>query len=426
MGGVADPGQHPDAVHGRLLVRLPLEGARVVDGVDVVLLVLVVHEGQPVRLARPRQDGRERGDALDAGVEVGELVDLSLAQVVQEDVAHAAAVGDEGDGPAVGRPLRAHVLALVHVVEDLYRPRRQIEQRDAEIAEGEGLEVGLRPAVGGERDGLPVRRPDGVEVPVLVGRQPPQVGAVPVDRVQVADPAVVAGEDQLLAVRAPGGRGDSAQLEPDTAHLLVPGDVHDDDLVARPSLGREREELAVGRPVGLRVDEPVGLVAAADAGLEDPPLHRAGCAVRQVQIDEVEVPLAEVGHLRAVRREGGGQVQRPLRPLLGQELVRHGLRLGPRADLGEVPLLHRVPPLVGELLQAQADRPAEGGLDPARQRGLEDGAHRLVAPALADVRPERVAEAVGEVLVRIGRHLHRCSAACPRATRRGATSPSRR
>ena len=176
-----DPGQHPDAVHGRLLVRLPLEGARVVDGVDVVLLILVVHEGQPVRLARPRQDGRERGDALDAGVEVGELVDLALAQVVQEDVAHAAAVGDERDGPAVRCPLRAHVLALLHVVEDLYRPRRQIEQRDAEIAEGEGLEVGVRPAVRGERDGLPVRRPDRVEVPVLVGRQPPQVGAVAVD-----------------------------------------------------------------------------------------------------------------------------------------------------------------------------------------------------------------------------------------------------
>ena len=70
------------------------------------------------------------------------------------------------------------------------------------------------PAIGGERDGLAVGRPDGVEVAVLVLGQPPEPAAVAVHHEQVAEAAVVAGEHQLLAVRAPGRRGDAAQLEP--------------------------------------------------------------------------------------------------------------------------------------------------------------------------------------------------------------------
>ena len=119
-----------------------------------------------------------------------------------------------------------------------------------------------------------------------------------------------------------------------------------------PRLAANARILPVGRPVGLRVDEPVGLVVAADAGLEDPALHLAGLAVGQVQVDEVEVLLAEVRHLRPVGREGRRQVQRALGALLGQQLVGHRPRLGPRADLGQILLLHRVAPLVGELLQA--------------------------------------------------------------------------
>ena len=79
----------------------------------------------------------------------------------------------------------------------------------------------------------------------------------------------------------------------------------------RPALGREGQILAVGRPVGLRVDEPIGLVVAADAGLEDPALDLAGDAVGQVQVDEVEVLLAEVGHLRAVGESAGARCRVP-------------------------------------------------------------------------------------------------------------------
>ena len=65
----------------------------------------------------------------------------------------------------------------------------------------------------------------------LVSRR--RFAAVAVDDEQVAQAAVVAGEDQLLAVRAPGRRGDAAQLELDPPDLLVARDVHDDDVVPR-------------------------------------------------------------------------------------------------------------------------------------------------------------------------------------------------
>ena len=41
-----------------------------------------------------------------------------------------------------------------------------------------------------------------------------------------------------------------------------------------------------------------------------------------------------------------------LGPLLGQQRVGHRARLGPGPDLGQILLLHRVAPLIGELVQA--------------------------------------------------------------------------
>ena len=314
-------GQDPDAVLGLILVRLPLEAAGVVDAVDVVLAGLEVDEREPVRLRSPGEHRREGRDALGAGVEVGELVELVAVEIVQEDVAHPVAVGHERQGLAVGAPLRAHVLAVIHAVEHPHRAGGQVEQRDAEVARGERAEVGLGAAIGREGDAAAVGRPDRVEVGVLVLRELPQPAPVAIDDVEIAEAALVPGEDELLAVGAPGGSGDAAQLELDALHFLVAVHVHDEDVVPGTSLRREGEILPVRRPVRLRVDEPVRLVVAADAGLEDPPVDLAGDAVGEVQVHRVEILLAEVRDPRPVRREGGGEVQRPVRPLLGQQLV---------------------------------------------------------------------------------------------------------
>src|SRR5215210_7196884 len=98
-------------------------------------------------------------------------------------------------------------------------------------------------------------------------------------------------------------------------------------------------------------------------------------------------------------------MQRAVGALLGQQLGSHRACLGPGPDLREVLLEYRVAPLVGELLEREADGAPEGALDSAGKRALQDGADGLVAPALADVGPERVPEAIGEILVRIERHL---------------------
>src|SRR4051812_19438198 len=158
-----------------------------------------------------------------------------------------------------------------------------------------------------------------MKIGVLVLGQPAETAPVPVDREQVAQSAIISGEDELLAIRAPRWGGDTAQLRLNPLDLLVPLYIDNDDVVPRPTLSCKREVLAVGRPVGLGVDEPVGLVIAADPGLEDPALHLAGDAIGQIKINEIEVLLAEVGDLGTVGREGGCEVERPLGALLGQQ-----------------------------------------------------------------------------------------------------------
>src|SRR5207245_11045867 len=77
------------------------------------------------------------------------------------------------------------------------------------------------------------------------------------------------------------------------------------------------------------------------------------------------------------------------------------------AQLGEVGRLDGVPPLVRELFEREPEGALERLLHAARRRGLEDLADHLVAPLLADVRPQGVAEAVREDPRIVGRLLDR-------------------
>ena len=86
----------------------------------------------------------------------------------------------------------------------------------------------------------------------------------------------------------------------------------------------------------------------------------------------------------------------PARALLRQDAL--GDAPGPIVvdELGEERRLDRVAPVVGELLERPSQGAPEGAVDPARDRSLEDLADDLVAPALADVGEQGVAEVVGE------------------------------
>ena len=162
-GGVTARARMPTLSWTGSWIGLPLERPRVGEGVDVVLAGLVVHEGEPVGPAGPGEHRRQRGDALHAGVEVGELED------VVRRPGRTGRCCSRRSGPtrtrSTGRrgPLRAHVLALVHVVEHPTDAGGQVVERDPPVADRERPEVGLGPAIGGERDGLARRatRPDG-------------------------------------------------------------------------------------------------------------------------------------------------------------------------------------------------------------------------------------------------------------------------
>jgi len=65
-------------------------------------------------------------------------------------------------------------------------------------------------------------------------------------------------------------------------------------------------------------------------------------------------------------------------------------------ELGQVCGLHRVPPFTRQIVEREAKRPLERILDSARGGGLEDLPDDFVAPLLADVRPDRVPEVIGE------------------------------
>src|SRR5256885_6529719 len=91
--------------------------------------------------------------------------------------------------------------------------------------------------------------------------------------------------DALPIFGTPGRGGDSAQLELDPLHLFVPVDVDNSDVVLGTALGREGEVLPIGRPVGLRIDEAIRLVVAADPGFEEPALHLARNTIGQVEVD---------------------------------------------------------------------------------------------------------------------------------------------
>src|SRR4051812_6198394 len=140
-----------------------------------------------------------------------------------------------------------------------------------------------------------------MQIGVLVLGQPSQVLTVTSYHEEIAETTIIASEDQLLTIWTPRRRGHSAELQLDPLDLFIAVDIDDDDIVPWSPFGREGQVLPVRGPVRLRVDEAVRLVVAAHPRLEDTALHLSGDAVCQVQVDEVEVLLAEVRDPRPVR-----------------------------------------------------------------------------------------------------------------------------
>jgi hypothetical protein len=186
--------------------RLALQRPWIVHPVhaECEVLALVVRERQAVRVGGPGDGGRQLRDAGDRREHVGELVVRRLVEVVQEDVGDPGPVGHVGEGPPVRRPLRVDVASFL-AGQHLDGARGQVVERHAQGGEFQPGEVGFRAAIGDERDGPAVGRPGRLEVGVRVAREPLEVGPVGVHHEQVAEPAVITREHDA-GRRRPGRR----------------------------------------------------------------------------------------------------------------------------------------------------------------------------------------------------------------------------
>ena len=163
--------------------------------------------------------------------------------------------------------------------------RRQLQRRELER-----LEIGLRAAVGRERDRLAVGRPRRLDVGVAVVRQLADRLGLEVEQVQIADAAGLTGERERRAVRRPRHvthRADARQLDAplDVRRLRV----EDRDLVRALGVHDERELAAVRRPVAGRVDEADRVevrIARRTAELLD---DLAGRGVADEQVDAEQI-----------------------------------------------------------------------------------------------------------------------------------------
>ena len=248
----------------------------------------------------PRQARRKRRDACDPGVDVGQLVDVAVREVVQENVADPRPIRHEGQRLSIGGPHRIDVLARVHVIQQLDLAGVDVIQRDPHVAEPQGGEVGSRPAVGGEGDGLPVRRPGGVEVRIAVIGETPQVTPVAIDDEEVGPSAIVACEHELLPVGGPGGARRAVQGQRDAPHLAIPLDVEDHQIVTVLVLDGDGELPPVRGERAGGVDEPQALEAGVHRRLDKPALDASGLRVRQVEVHEERVAFGQEGDVLAV------------------------------------------------------------------------------------------------------------------------------
>ena len=97
----------------------------------------------------------------------------------------------------------------------------------------------------------------------------------------------------------------------------------------------------------------------------------------------------------------------------GEQRLREFARPVHRADERQQPRLHVLAPFGAEILERDAELAPERALDADARHRVHDLPDDLVAPLLADERPQRMAVAIREVLVRIVGQLARSSGCLP-------------
>ncbi len=343
----------------------------------------------------------------DARVEVRDLGDLGRRDLDPVDVRLAALVGHEVDELGIGRPLGVDVLAVGEGQQLLDLARFYVHEGQLVMAGIDPLEVG-REALGDEGDGLAVGGPGGLEIGVdVAGHLLEDVVAEVVDE-EVRDAAGQAGEDEVAAVRRERRAQDLGHLpEGDLPDDLVLG--HVDDGQDRAALGHAAEDEPLpGRvPRARRLDELDALEVRVDGGRDDLALDLARVRVGQEEVDREQVPRREEDQGLAVGADGRRDVVGVRLDALEQGLGELVDRLGLIQDR-PVGVLHGLVPIGRELFHLDAQHALENDLVVA---GPADRLHHLaddlVAPTPGDIGPDGLAPAVGEVLVGVVELLER-------------------
>ena len=343
---------------------------------------------------RPREAGGQGRDPGDAGEHVSQLVDVRVGEVVEKDVADPGAVRDERQRPAVRCPRGVDVLPLIHVTQQLDRAVLEVEQRDPHVAEFQRREVGPGAAVGDEGDRLAVGGPGRLEVRVLVVREALQARPVGVHDEQVRQAAVVPGEHDPRAIRRPGRRGKAVEGDADAAELFVLLHVEDHEVVAILVLRRDREVAPVRGERARRIDEPQALIVRVERGLHQPPDDSPRLRIREIEIHEKRVLLAEVGDVVPVGGEGRGQVERAFRAPFREQRLGDAPGAVVVGELRQERRLNRVAPLAREVIERHPERAFEAAVDAGGHGGLQDLTDRFIAPLFSHECPERMAEPI--------------------------------
>ena len=366
-----------------------------------------MHEGQPIGLARPRQRGTELGDARDAARDIRQLVMLASVHVVQEHVRYGIAVADVCNALAVGCPLR--VDAQARLVRQYGDPAsRHVVQADLPAAETQHVEIRLRTAVARERDRATIRRDVRHEVTIPIVGQHAETSTVHRDDREIRDTTFVRAEDDVSSIRREHGAQHTIDRQVHSSCRAATR-AHDVEHILSVALADIRDLVPVRRKGTLAVEQPQFFGIRIRGALYQPAYALAGACVGEPEVDEdfaaQEVAVRQEQDLRAVVRQRRCEEDVAAAFLRVQQVVGKATRPVEICDGRQMLLLHRVLPVVAQLLERKSELALECTLDAHVRHRLEDLPDDLVAPPLADVAHQRLAEPVREKAIRRHRHL---------------------
>src|SRR5690606_32949536 len=126
-------------------------------------------------------------------------------------------------------------------------PRGEVVERDAHLREAEERKVGVVTALGCEGDGLTVGRPLRLHVAVAVVGELPEIAALGAHYVEIGDPPTIPAEHESASVGRPARTGYPIERKLEAGELLPAGHVEYVEDVPPLAERGECEARTVGR-----------------------------------------------------------------------------------------------------------------------------------------------------------------------------------